>query len=200
MDLHKKQLQLLRLLSENTESPLTIRKLQALLDLSSPSLVHHHIKQLEKKKYISRNPNNPKDYKILNDPKKLFSYVNLYGLARCGPDGTLLSGDPIDRIPLSPKMISFNIEDAFLVEALGNSMEPYIHEGDFVIAKMQNCAENGEIVVCSLDGEVMIKKLYKDKKLLISINPKIDPIVIGQKVFFNIDGVVKGIICNHIQD
>ena len=199
MDLHKKQLELLRLLSKNIESPLTIRKLQTLLNLSSPSLVHHHIKQLEKKKYIRRNPNNPKDYKILNDPEKLIRFVNLYGMARCGPDGTLLSGDPIDRIQISPKMISFNIEDAFLVEASGDSMEPYIHQGDFVIAKMQNSADNGEIVVCTLDDKVMIKKIYKHKRLLISTNTKIDPIIIEQGAYFNIEGVVKGIICHHIQ-
>ena len=59
MELHKVQRSLLDLLKQNAGDPLTIRELQSLLDLSSPSLVHHHITQLEKKKFLKRNPNNP---------------------------------------------------------------------------------------------------------------------------------------------
>ena len=196
MELHRTQRELLNLLLKNQDEPLTMEELKDRLDLSSRSLVLHHIRQLEKKKYLSRNPSNPKDYQILNDPDKLIGYVNLYGMAECGPKGTLLSGDPIDRIPISPKFIDFNIEDAFLVKANGNSMTPYIHEGDFVIAKRQNDADNGEIVICTLDQKAMIKKYYKDSELLISINADVEPIKI-ENDSFKIEGLVKSIICNH---
>ena len=197
MELHKKQRELLQLLSDNIDNPLTIRELQEELALSSPSLVAHHIKQLEKKKYLKRNPNNPKDYQILNDPDNLIGYVNMYGLARCGEDGTLLSGDPIDRIPLSPKVIHFNIEDAFIVKAVGDSMYPKIHEGDLVIAKTQNTADNAEIVICTLDGKAMIKKVFLQEKILVSINSEIPPIPISEDAIFKIEGIVKSVICSH---
>ena len=51
MELHKKQIELLRLLTDNIDNPLTVREMQATLDLSSPSLVHHHIKQLKEKNH-----------------------------------------------------------------------------------------------------------------------------------------------------
>jgi len=197
MELHKKQIELLRILSKNVDSPLTVRQIQEELELSSPSLVHHHIKQLEKKKYIQKNPHNPRDYKILNDPDRLVSYVNLYGSARCGPDGTMLSGDPIDKMALSQKMVNFDIEDAFLVIAESDSMEPYIHDGDFIIAKKSNFADEGEIVVCTLNEEVMIKKVHPKNKILVSLNQSYQPIIIDQNSQFKIEGVVKGVICNH---
>jgi len=199
MELSKKQIELLRLLAANIDEPLTIRELQDRLDLSSPSLVHHHILQLEKKKYIWRNPNNPHDYKILNDPERLLCYVNLYGMATCGPDGKLLSGEPTDRIPLSPKILSFNIEDAFLVKASGDSMEPEIHAGDFIIGKIQPQAENGEKIVCTLNKGVIVKKYFKKNKeiLLNSLNPEYPPIRVTKNDDFYIAGVVKGVICNH---
>lgn len=197
MEIHPKQRKLLNILSKNIEEPLTLEELRERLNLSSRSLVLHHIRQLEKKKFLKRNPSNPRDYKILNHPDELFKYINLYGLAQCGPNGELLTGDPIDRIPISPKMINFDIEDAFMVQAKGNSMKPEIHEDDFIIAKMQNDAEKGDIVVCTLDGEALIKKYYKKDKLLISTNTQYDPIKIKRNSNFKIEGIVKSIICNH---
>ncbi len=197
MDLHDKQIELLRILSNNVDSPLTVRQIQEELELSSPSLVQHHIKQLEKKKYIQRNPQNPRDYKILNDPDRLVSYVNVYGFARCGPDGRLLSGDPVDRMALSQKMINFNIEDAFIVIAESDSMEPKIHDGDLVIAKKCNQPNDGEVVVCSLDNKVMIKKIHLEKMILVSLNQSYTPIIIDPNSQFYIEGVLRGVICNH---
>jgi len=196
MELHRIQRQILQLLINNKEDPLTMEELKERLNLSSRSLVLHHIKQLEKKKFLYRNPHNPRDYKILNHPDKVVKYINLYGLAKCGPNGTLLDGNPLDRIPISPKLINFNVDEAFMVQAIGNSMKPEIHEGDFIIAKIQPTAEKGNIVVCTFDGKAMIKKYYKDS--LVSTNSEIEPIVIkntNQK--FTIEGVVKSIICNH---
>ena len=65
--LHKTQQAVLDLLKENIEEPLTVRELQELVGASSPSVVHHHIGQLEKKGYLRRNPNNPQDYH--DDPR-----------------------------------------------------------------------------------------------------------------------------------
>lgn len=197
MELHKKQIELLRLLAENIDNPMTVREMQNILELSSPSLVQHHIMQLEKRKFIKRNPNNPRDYKILNDPEKLVSYVNLYGSAQCGPNGTLLSGEPIDRMALSPKMISFNIENAFMVKAVGDSMEPNIHEGDFIIAEESNVANDVDIVVCTLDEVVMIKRIHTKNGILVSLNQTYEPIIIKEDSQFFVEGIVKGIICNH---
>ena len=102
-------------------------------------------------------------------------------------------------IPLSPKVISFNIADAFLVEATGNSMEPDIHVGDFIIGKIQSTADKGDLIICSKDGLVMVKKYIKNKDgvMLVSFNEEYDPILVSPDSTFQIEGIVKGIICNY---
>jgi len=198
MKLHEKQVKLLQLLAANQENPMTIRELQEVLELSSTSLVHHHVKKLEEKGYLKRNPSNPRDYQILLDPESPVTYINMYGMAKCGPAGTVLSGNPLDRIPMYSKMIHFPVEEAFMVKATGDSMEPKIHDGDIVIARKQSIADDGQIVICSLDSSVMIKRFSgKNNVILESLNNKYFPIMVDTKSNFVIEGVMKGLICFH---
>lgn len=191
--LHPAQRCLLDILKNNIDDPLTIREIQEELKLSSPSLVFHHIQQLEKKGYLRRNPLNPRDYQILADePEKKITYLNMYGLAHCGPKGSILEGNPIERVPIASKILGFSSEEAFMVKAKGNSMAPKINDKDLVIARKTNDAENGSIVVCVNDGEALIKKIQKGRQIiLISLNPEYEPFVASKN--FRIEGVVRGI-------
>lgn len=197
--LHPTQKKLLDLLRKNVEDPLTIRELQEELDLSSTSVVAHHIDQLEKKGFLKQDPNNPRNYQVLSDsPEKLITYLNLYGLAHCGPKGSILDGSPVDRIPISSRIVSFPVKEAFMVKAKGDSMEPKICEGDFVIVRKTNSAGSGSIVVCVNDGEAIIKKMQIDdgKMILLSLNTKYPPFVAASD--FRIEGEVKGIITSAV--
>lgn len=193
-ELHATQKQLLELLRLNIESPLTIRELQDALDVSSPSVVHHHIKQLEKNGFLKRNPQNPKDYVIADMPEKTIVYINQYGLAQCGPDGSILDGTPVDKIPIASRLLKFPSEEAFLVEAKGDSMEPKIKSGDLVIARKQKHAENGDIVVCVNDSETLIKKYVQGNQSIIlhSLNTAYHPFLAADD--FRIEGVVKNVL------
>lgn len=194
-ELHPQQQKLLELLIDNREDPLTFRDLQARLKMSSPSVVAHHVAQLEKKGYLKRNPDNPADYQILHDkPEKLISYVNLYGLAQCGPKGSLLDGNPLDRIPIASKLVSFPVAEAFMVKARGDSMAPKISSGDYVVARKAKRADNGDVVVCVNDGEALIKKLsrFKGATFLVSLNDKYPPFPAAKD--FRVEGVVKSVI------
>ena len=194
-DLHKNQISLLRLLEQNIENPLTIREIQNELDFSSPSVVAHHIQQLEKKGYLKRNPNNPRDYQIFQNPEKPIVYLNQYGKAQCGPEGSILDGSPIDRIPIASRILKFPANEGFIVTAKGDSMEPQIHEGDLVITQKANFAQNGDIVVCVYDQEVLIKKYFKHDNhiTLISINDRKYPPIPVEK-YFKVEGIVRNII------
>src|SRR5580692_1617428 len=144
--MHPAQEKLLAILKNNVGDPLTIRELQDILGVSSPSIVQHHIFQLEKKGFLRRNPSNPRDYQVLSDtPDKRVTFLNLYGLAQCGPNGSVLDGDPIERIPISSKLLGFPSADAFMVKAKGKSMLPKIHPNDLVIARKSSNANNGDI-------------------------------------------------------
>lgn len=196
--LHKVQEKLLQILKKTVTDPLTIRELQKELDISSPSVVHHHIQQLEKKGYLRRNPINSKDYQILTDsPDKKITYLNLYGLATCGPKGSILDDHPIDRIPISSKILGFSSAEAFMVKAKGNSMMPKINDGDLVIAQKAKNAANGTVVVCVNNGEALIKKIQKNKNIiLVSANSSYEPFVAADD--FRIEGIVKGVYTYHV--
>ena len=201
--LHPTQKKLLDILVKNTDDPPTIREMQEILDISSPSVVAYHLEQLEKNGYLKRNPYNPRDYQVLKDaPEKKVTYLNLYGLAHCGPNGSILDGNPIDRVAISTRLLSFPSSEAFMVKAKGDSMAPKINEGDLVIVKKTDDAENGSIVVCINNEEALIKKIGKEiegrqkRIILISLNPKCSPFL--AKDDFRIEGEVKGVITNKI--
>lgn len=200
MDIHPVQQKLLKLLKQNEFEPLTIRKLQEELGVSSTSVVQHHIFQLEKKGYLRRNPANPRDYQILADePDKQVTFLNLYGLAQCGPNGSILDGDPIDRIPISTRILGFSSSEAFLVKSRGKSMLPKINDGDLIIAKKAKDAADNSIVVCVNRGEALIKKIQKmtfsngeKTYYLISLNHEFKPFAANED--FRIEGIVRGIL------
>lgn len=201
-NIHPLQKKLLNLLIKSLDDPLTIREMMDILDVSSTSIIAHHLAQLEKKGYIKKNPYNPRDYQVLkNGPEKQTTYLNLYGLAHCGPSGSILEGAPIDRIAISTKLLTFPSSEAFMVKAKGDSMVPKINEGDFVIVKKNKKPENNSIVVCVNDGEALIKKYKKEKNgiILTSINHRKHSPFLAKKDSFRIEGEVKGIITNKIE-
>jgi len=199
--LHPKQSELYKLIKNSMGEPLTIREITEILNLSSTSVTYHHLMQLEKKGYIKRNPSNPSDYQILLDEERQLTYINLYGLAECGPNGKFIENAPIDRIPISNKMLSFPSSEAFLVKAKGDSMKPKISDGDLVIAKKSIKANTNDIIVCTYNNKALIKKLLYNNKIveLHSINQKYKPILVKNDSF-QIAGIVKGLLSYNVVD
>lgn len=193
--LNSTQRQLMDLLKENPHESYTIREFQEILNLSTTSLVHHHLKQLEKNGFIKKNPHKSSSYIVLGEtPEKVVAYLPLFGHAQCGPDGEMLDDQIIEHIPVPTKILNFPSSDGFLVEAKGDSMLPRIHEGDFVIAKKANRVDNGTLAVCVYDDETLIKKIQYDEQtiLLLSLNPSYSPILVRENL--RIVGEVKNIL------
>lgn len=195
--LHEKQQRILELLKEHRNSPLTIKSLSEKTEIDSPGVLYHHLDQLEKKGYLKRNPNNSKDYVVLDKPENNIVYIGKYGMAQCGPNGSILEDGPEEQIPVASNMIRFPSTEAFIVEARGDSMEPKIKEGDIIIAKKQNTAEHGDIIVCVYQLKALIKKFSNiDGNIsLISLNhDKYYPIAVTEADDLKIEGVVKNIM------
>lgn len=194
-NLHPTQQKLLRLIEENKDTPLSQRDLQEALNLSSVSVVQHHLKQLEKRGFLRRNPSNPRDFTIVDSR---FAYLNLYGQAECGPSGSVLEGDPIATIPISTELIRNTSNGAFLVRANGDSMKPRIYPGDIVIANISNYADDEDIVVCVDRGQTLIKRILKvDGNIaLVSLNDEYEPFFASED--FRVEGVVVGVISFNI--
>lgn len=195
-DLHPKQIKLLQVLRDNIDMPLTMKELSEIADITSPGVLYHHIRQLEKRGYLKRNPKNSRDYNVLASPEKQIVYINKYGTAQCGPDGSILSGEVIDRIPIASSLIRFPSSQAFIVEAKGDSMEPKISNRDIVIAKIQNYAESGDLVVCIYENKVLLKQFLKiDVRIVLnSFNKNTKLIEVQNEQYFRIEGIVKNII------
>jgi repressor LexA len=203
-NLHPTQKKLLDILVKNTDDQLSIRDMQEILGISSTSVIAHHLRRLEKNGYLKKNPYNPRDYQVIKgSPEKQITYLNLYGLAHCGPNGSILDGSPIDRIAISTRLLTFLSSEAFMVRAKGDSMAPRINEGDFVIVKKNDNPKSDSIVVCVNDGETLIKKIRiekennKEKYILISLNPKYPPFL--AKDDFRIEGEARGVITSKFE-
>lgn len=197
--LHPKQMQLLDILKTTISDPLTMEELAERLSVSSKSVVFHHIKQLEKKGYLKRNPANPRDYIVLKDPERNVIYLNMYGMAKCGPEGTILDGTPTRIVPVDPSMIYFPACKGFMVEAKGDSMENLISPKDWLIVEQSRQPKNKDVVVCVNNGEVMVKRFTRDGEnvILQSENPHYNPIV-ADKTSFHVEGIVRSIIKRNV--
>ena len=165
------------------------------LNVGSKSVIFHHIKQLEKKGFLKRNPANPRDYMILKDPERNVVYLKMYGMAKCGPAGTILDGTPTRVVPVDPSMVYFPVGKGFMVEAKGDSMEHLISPKDWLIVETNHLPKNKDVVVCVNNGEVLVKRFNNDGKnvILQSENPAYAPIV-ADPATFHVEGIVRSII------
>ena len=194
--LHPNQEKLLKLLKEHQDNPLTMEELALQMDISSKSVVHYHITQLEKKGYITRSAANSQQYYIKNTEDNVL-YLPLYGMAKCGPAGTILDGTPGRVVPVDPSMVNFPVSKGFMVEAKGDSMTELIHPKDWIIVEKNNTPHERDVIVCSNNGETMIKRFVPDKRsgniLLVSDNKHYAPII-ADKDSFKIAGIVRSIL------
>lgn len=90
-------------------------------------------------------------------------------------------------------------KDYFLVKVAGESMiNENIYNGDLLIVKRTEQAQDGKIVIAALNGEMAVKtyRIKEDGIYLYSANEKFLPIAISPFWNFKIQGIVKHIIHN----
>ncbi len=192
--LHPTQEAILRVLKRGIEG-LSLRDMAREVDVRSPATVAYHLRQLERKGYLRRNPVNPSEYTLLKDPVKDIVYVNLYGLANCGPGGFLADENVLDRVPLSTRL--FGVTDrSFLVQARGDSMLPTIADKDLVLVERKPRVATNTVALVVCGDEPKIKKVIHagDRVVLASLNPVYPPEVHAKGEDVIIMGEVKGVI------
>ena len=170
-------------ISDNGYPP-TIREICQGVGLSSPSTVHHHLRNLENKGVLLRNPTKPRAIELLdNKVTEDIKTVPLLGNVAAGYP-VLAVESPEEEFPV-PKIL-FPESDLFALRIKGDSMiEAGILPGDIIIVKKQETAENGDIVVAFIDGEVTVKKFWREQSQgtikLIPANQKYEPIIINRE-------------------
>ncbi len=199
MPLTKSQRELLDFLEEyimsNRYAP-SIEEIRRHFRLASLATVHKHLKFLEKKKCIKRQPNQSRSIELLPTEE-----LNLGRVAEVPLLGTIAAGQPIEAIEV-PEALSIPEEmlgrgKTYVLKVRGDSMiDEQIRDGDFVIVEERSNPENGETVVALLHGEeATLKKFYWEgsKVRLQPANPGLEPIIVDAEDI-RIQGIVIGLL------
>ncbi|QAA32916.1 MULTISPECIES: transcriptional repressor LexA [Clostridium] len=167
--------------TENKGYPPSVREICEAVSLKSTSTVHGHLKRLEKKGLIKRDPTKPRALEIaeLSMPKKEMVHIPIVGKVTAGMP--ILATENIEDVfPIPIEYIKHDNE-LFALKVSGNSMiEVGIEDGDLAIIEQCNHANNGEIVVALIETEATIKRFFKEKDhiRLQPENKTMEPIIV----------------------
>ena len=171
--------------------PPSIREIGDAVGLTSTSSVAHQLRTLERKGYLRRDPNRPRavDVRGADDvvappgtdvagsdalPEPTFVPV----LGRIAAGGPILAEEAVEDVfPLPRELVGEGT--LFLLKVVGDSMvEAAICDGDWVVVRQQNVADNGDIVAAMIEGEATVKTFKrKDGHVwLVPHNPAYEPI------------------------
>lgn len=137
----------------------TVREIGVGFGIRSPNGVMCHLRALEKKGLIRREPNMSRAIQLVGEQP---AHAGL-PLA-----GRIAAGQPLEAVEQSDRISFSNLfesDEHFALEVNGDSMiEEQIADGDFVIVRRQPTARDGQIVVALLDdGEATLKRWFPEK-------------------------------------
>jgi repressor LexA len=183
-EIKDKQLEIyefLKIYAENKGYPPSVREICEAVNLKSTSTVHGHLKRLEKKGLIRRDPTKPRALEILETTANRKEMLNIPLVGRVTAGVPILATENIeDTFPIPMDYIKHN-EELFMLKVTGNSMINIgIHDGDFAIIERAQTAHNGEIVVALIENDATIKTFYKEKNKirLQPENDALEPIIV----------------------
>ncbi len=142
--------------------PPTVREIGDSVGLASPSTVHAHLANLERAGYLRRDPTKPRALELVGRERAVQepALVGEAGRIRMLPlvgqiaaGAPLLAEENVEEYLAVPQLLSSGVGEEFLLRVRGDSMiEAGILEGDYVVVRRQQTAQNGDIVV-ALAGE-----------------------------------------------
>ena len=166
--------------------PPSVREIGEAVGLTSPSSVAHQLRSLEQKGFLRRDPNRPRAIEVVHpaevDPTgfgdSFPEAVNVPVMGRIAAGGPILAEELVEDVFPLPRQI-VGEGQLFLLKVVGESMiDAAICDGDWVVVRQQQVAENGEIVAAMIDGEATVKTFKrKDGHVwLLPHNPTFEPI------------------------
>jgi repressor LexA len=168
----------------------TVREIGAHFDISSPNGVMCHLKALEKKGLIVREPNMSRAIMLTTE------HASNRGLPLVGQIAAGVMHEAVEQKERIDFSDMFSDDTMFALKVKGDSMiEDQIADGDFVIVKRQHTARRGQTVVAmtSDDSEATLKKWYPEGKRirLQPANSSMKPIYVNDA---RVLGVVVGVV------
>jgi repressor LexA len=158
--------------------PPTHEEIRQGLKMSTKSLVNHHLKALERKGLIQREPDTPRGIRLLGGLRSF--KVPLLGQIAASAEPISFSDDDYQEIELTPDIVKEQ-EGLYALRVKGDSMmDALINDGDIVVMRHQAVAEVGEMVAVRLKdrNETTLKRFYPEGKQvrLQPANPRVKPI------------------------
>ncbi|WP_431954665.1 transcriptional repressor LexA [Nocardia lijiangensis] len=197
----RKVLEVIRTSVSERGYPPSIREIGDAVGLTSTSSVAHQLRALERKGYLRRDPNRPRAVDVRGLDEAVRAVTSLPGAALEDADaaaidpsrptptfvpvlGRIAAGGPIlaeqaveDVFPLPRELVGDG--SLFLLKVVGQSMvDAAICDGDWVVVRQQNVADNGDIVAAMIEGEATVKTFKRSGKdvWLMPHNPLFEPI------------------------
>ena len=152
----------------------------------------HQLRTLERKGYLRRDPNRPRAVDVRGADEMVTPIVStdvagsdalpeptfVPVLGRIAAGGPILAEEAVEDVfPLPRELVGEG--SLFLLKVVGDSMvDAAICDGDWVVIRQQNVADNGDIVAAMIDGEATVKtfKRTRGQVWLMPHNPAFDPI------------------------
>jgi repressor LexA len=172
--------------------PPTVRQIGLAFQISSPNGVMCHLKALEKKGLIVREGFSARGIQLVDD-----EHLGASGLPFLG---NVAAGIPAQAVEQQERLEFndlFGGPDRYVLKVRGQSMiDDHIDDGDYVVIRKQNSANNGDRVVAMIDGEVTLKRFNRvnDQVRLEPANGNMEPIVVDPNSDARILGVLVGVL------
>jgi repressor LexA len=158
-DRQRRILEVIRAFTAEHGYPPSVREIGERVGLSSSSTIHAHLKALERRGLISRDPTKPRALRSAGVPEMLVVPI----LGRVAAGVPITAQEDIEGEFVLPSGFAPKASDAFMLRVQGESMvDAAILDGDLILVRPQRSAENGEIVVAMLDGEATVKRFYRE--------------------------------------
>lgn len=180
--------------------PPSVREIGEEMGLSSPSTVHSHLSALSRAGLIRRDPSKPRAIEVLGEDAA--STAQTAGLRHVPLLGRIAAGSPIlaseevdEVLPLPTDLVGTG--PVFMLEVHGDSMVGAgILDGDYVVVRSQDDANDGEIVAALVDEEeATVKRLHRrgGTVTLVSENDAYEPMVFegGVRVLGKVVSVLR---------
>ena len=178
----------------------SVRELMRRLDYKSPRSISIILRDLTEKGVLRKKQDGSfqlSEFELPNDngTREQTIKIPLLGSVACGLP--IFAEENIEaNIPVSIKILKKG-HKYFLLRAKGDSMDNAgINNGDLVLIKQQQHAQNGDRVVALIDDEATIKEYHHNGTLVVlkpkSKNKKYQPIILSDE--FRIQGIVEAVI------
>ena len=200
-----KRLQILTFIADSQRDrgyPPSVREIGEAVGLTSSATVHTHLAVLQREGYLTRDPSKPRAIQVHFDPVSTgrltaapVHNVPLVGDVAAGT-GVLAAENVEELLPMPEQFTGTG--PSFMLRVRGDSMiEAGIYDGDYVVVRQQQEANNGDLVVAGIpDGEATVKTFTRrdGRVVLTPANAAYEPMVFDHSDDVTIFGKVVTVV------